>query len=92
MTTQTMVFDHVAWLSERADVLDPNRPVGIEVLSEMPGTLTIIGRGPSKRQAVEEVYKEAERRGLPTSELPSREGSRLRDTLDIWCAATWVTK
>lgn len=87
-----MQLDHVAWRSERADVLDLQRPVGIEVLEEAPGSLTIIGRGPSQKQAVLQVHEEAARRGLPQEELPNpSDYSGVRDRFDIWCAATWST-
>ncbi len=83
-----MQFDHVAWRTERADIHDTNRPVTVEVVEEMPNTLTIIGRGPSKRQAVQQVQKEATRRGLEGAPDPL-DYPGTRDALDTWCAVTW---
>jgi len=86
-----MQLDHVAWRSERAYIHDITRGGAVEVVSEMPGTLTIIGRGVSQRQAVEEMVAEASRQGLPLNGLPDvSDYAGGRESLDTWCAATWV--
>jgi hypothetical protein len=84
-------FDHIAWRSERANIHDKDRPVGIESLSEQPGTLTLIGRSPDQRQAFDQVVAEAKRQGLTQDGLPDRtDFSQGGDRFDHWCAATWV--
>lgn len=81
-----MQFNHIAWRTERADIGGP-RPVGVEVVSEQPGTLTIIGRGTSSRQAFRQVEAEAMRQGLP---VPQTDGLGQSTDRDVWCAVTWL--
>lgn len=86
-----MRFDHVGWRSERASIHDITRGAAVDFVREMPGTLTIIGRGVSKRQAVEMVIEEARRLGLPQRGLPDAfDYASGREARDTWCAATWV--
>ena len=85
-----MQFDHVAWRSERASIHDITRGAAVELAREMPGTLTIIGRGVSKRQAVEMVIEAASRLGLPLHGLDASDYAGGREARDTWCAATWV--
>jgi hypothetical protein len=87
-----MQFDHIAWRSERANIHDKKRPVGIEVFSEQPDALTIIGRSADQRQAFDQVAAEAARRGLPHEGMPDRaDFSQGVDRFDHFCAATWVS-
>lgn len=87
-----MQFDHVAWRSERAYIHDITRGGAVEIVSEMPGTLTIIGRGVSQRQAVEQVIAEASRQGLPLRGLPdTSDYAGVRESVDTYCAVTWST-
>lgn len=84
-----MIFDHIAWRSERAYIHDITRGGSVEVVSEQEGTLTIIGRGTSRKEAVEQVQSEATRRGLTGAPNPT-DYPGVRESLDTWCAATWI--